>query len=71
MVEEPSADIRVLLEGCSYDESVIASLEAVTGEQLDKSYNAVLLTFDFAADSALAQVKGQVDYIATVPYQKG
>lgn len=30
----------------------------------------VLLTFDFAADSALAQIKGQVDYIATVPYQK-
>lgn len=32
--------------------------------------NAVLLIFDFAADSALAQIRGQVDYIATVPYQR-
>lgn len=70
LIEEPSTDIRVLLEGCSYDESVIQSLAAVIGEKLDKAYNAVLLIFDFAADSALAQIRGQVDYIATVPYQR-
>lgn len=69
-VEDGSDDIRVLLEGCSYDMSVIPALAAEIGEKLDKTYNAVLLTFDFAADSALAQIKGQVDYIATVPYQK-
>uniref|UniRef100_UPI004055A016 hypothetical protein n=1 Tax=Agathobacter sp. TaxID=2021311 RepID=UPI004055A016 len=37
---------------------------------LDKSYNAVLLTYGFAADSALAQIQGKADYIATVPYRK-
>lgn len=66
----PSADIRILLEGCSYDESVTLSLISAMGERLNKEYNSVILVFDFAVDNAINQMKGQVDYIATVPYQK-
>ena len=69
-IEDSSADIHVLLEGCSYDESVIHSLISKVGEKLDKEYNSVILTFDFAAESAIKQLRGQVDYIATVPYKK-
>ena len=69
-VGNPSADIRFLLEGCSYDESVIQSLISEVGEELNKEYNSVILIFDFAVESAIKQIRGQVDYIATVPYQK-
>lgn len=69
-VGDASADIRVLLEGCSYDASVILSLISVVGETLNKEYNSVVLIYDFAVDNAFNQIKGQVDYIATVPYQK-
>lgn len=70
LVEDSSADIRSLLEGCSYDESVIPSLISEVGEKLNKEYNAVILIFDFAVDNNINQMKGQVDYMATVPYQK-
>ncbi len=69
-IGDSSADIRFLLEGCSYDESVIQSLILEVGEKLNKEYNAVILIFDFAVDNAIKQIRGQVDYIATVPYQK-
>ena len=69
-VGDSSADIRFLLEGCSYDESVIQSLILEVGEKLNKEYNSVILIFDFAAESVIKQIRGKVDYIATVPYQK-
>ncbi len=69
-VGDASADIRVLLEGCSYDESVILSLMSVVGETLNKEYNSVILIYDFAVNNTFEQIKGRVDYIATVPYQK-
>lgn len=69
-IGDSSADIRFLLEGCSYDESVIQSLMSEVGEKINKEYNAVILIFDFVLDNANKQMKGQVDYIATVPYQK-
>lgn len=69
LVENSSAEIRVLLEGCSYDESVIQSLISTVGEKLNKEYNSVILIFDFAVDNVFKN-RGQVDYIATVPYKK-
>ena len=69
-VGDSSADIHVLLEGCSYDESVIQSLISKVGEKLNKEYNSVILIFDFAVDNAFKDDRGQVDYIATVPYKK-
>ncbi len=69
-VGDASADIRVLLEGCSYDDSVIQSLMSAVGKTLNKEYNSVILIYDFSVDDRLYQIKGQVDYIATVPYQK-
>ncbi len=68
-VGDSSEDIHVLLEGCSYDESVIESLILEVGEKLKKEYNSVILIFDFAVDNAFKQNRGQVDYIATVPYK--
>ena len=35
-----------------------------------KEYNSVILIFDFAVESSIKQIRGQVDYIATVLYQK-
>lgn len=69
-VGDSSSDIRFILEGCSYDESVIQSLILEVGEKLNKEYNAVILIFDFAVDNAVKQIRGRVDYIATVHYQK-
>ncbi len=69
-VSEASMDIRALLEGCSYDESVISSLMSIIGDRFNKEYNSVILIYDFAASDELKQIKGKADYIASVTYQK-
>lgn len=69
-VGEATEDIHALLEGCSYDESVIKSLTTVVGDRLKKKYNSVILIFDFTVNDETKLIEGQVDYIATVPYTK-
>ncbi len=65
-----SRDISVLLEGCSYDESVIKSLSEALGGCVDEEYNAVILIYDFEMDGIPLKSDMKVKYIASVPYEK-
>lgn len=65
-----SNDIRILLEGCSYDESVIKALSEAIGGCVDEKYNAVILIYDFEMDGIPLKSDMKMKYIASVPYEK-
>jgi hypothetical protein len=45
--DEPSNDLRVLLEGFSYDEEIIPKFIELCGERLNQEANSVILLYDF------------------------
>lgn len=71
LTDEKYDNIRSLLEGCSYDTSVITSLEEKIGQNLEIAYNAVFLIYDFKyAGEIKENPKGNVKFITAVPYEK-
>lgn len=64
--ENSSSDISILLDGCSYEELIIPKIK----ENIDlvKSYNAVILIYDFEYSNELISV-GAFDFITATSYE--
>ncbi|KAB8129172.1 immunity 22 family protein [Gracilibacillus oryzae] len=63
--ESTSSDISILLKGCSYEEVIIPRLKSI---YLEKSYNAIILVYNFAYDRDIASANG-FDFIAVTEYE--
>lgn len=61
-----SSDISALLDGCSYEEIVIPKIQKSIN--LNKSYNAVILIYNFQYKSEISST-GAFDFIATTNYE--
>jgi len=60
-----SSDISSLLDGCSYEEIVIPKIQKSIN--LKKSYNAVILIYNFEYNNEISST-GAFDFIATTNY---
>ncbi|MEK3953154.1 MULTISPECIES: immunity 22 family protein [unclassified Psychrobacillus] len=61
-----SSDISALLDGCSYEEIVIPKIQKSIN--LKKSYNAVILIYNFEYKNEISST-GTFDFIATTNYE--
>ncbi|MGD6817086.1 immunity 22 family protein [Metabacillus sp. 113a] len=61
-----SSDISALLYGCSYEEIVIPKIQKSI--DLKKSYNAVILIYNFEYNNEISST-GAFDFIATTNYE--
>ena len=61
-----SSDISALLDGCSYEEIVIPKIQKSIN--LKKSYNAVILIYNFEYKNEINST-GAFDFIATTNYE--
>lgn len=61
-----SSDISALLYGCSYEEIVIPKIQKSIN--LKKSYNAVILMYNFEYNNGISST-GAFDFIATTNYE--
>lgn len=61
-----SSDISVLLDGCSYEEIVIPKIQKSIN--LKKSYNAVILIYNFEYNNEISST-GAFDFIAVTNYE--
>jgi hypothetical protein len=61
-----SSDISALLDGCSYEEIVIPKIQKSIN--LKKSYNAVILIYNFEYNNEISST-GDFDFIATTNYE--
>lgn len=61
-----SSDISLLLDGCSYEEIVIPKIRKSIN--LKKSYNAVILIYNFVYNNEISS-SGAFDFIATTNYE--
>lgn len=61
-----SSDISALLDGCSYEEIVIPKIQKSIN--LKKSYNAVILIYNFEYNNEISST-GAFDFIATTNYE--
>ncbi|TYR79729.1 hypothetical protein FZC66_11280 [Priestia megaterium] len=61
-----SSDISALLDGCSYEEIVIQKIQKSIN--LKKSYNAVILIYNFEYNNEISST-GAFDFIATTNYE--
>lgn len=61
-----SNDISALLDGCSYEEIVIPKIQKSIN--LKKSYNAVILIYNFKYNNEISST-GAFDFIATTNYE--
>ncbi|WP_113928094.1 immunity 22 family protein [Bacillus sp. P14.5] len=61
-----SSDISVLLDGCSYEEIVIPKIQKRIN--LKKSYNAVILLYNFEYKNEISST-GAFDFIAATNYE--
>lgn len=64
-VLENSNDISILLEGCSYEEIIIPKINKHFN--LTKSYNAVILIYNFEYDNKINSI-GEFDFITSISY---
>ncbi len=60
-----SSDIRTLLDGCSYDEFIIPQIKNI---DLIKSYNAIILIYDFDYSNEITSA-GAFDFITATKYE--
>jgi hypothetical protein len=65
VLEVKSNNISILLEGCSYEEIILPKIKKVL--QLNKSYNAVILIYNFEYDH-LVYSSEDFDYITSTSY---
>jgi hypothetical protein len=65
--DEPSNDLRVLLEGFSYDEEIIPKFIELCGERLNQEANSVILLYDFQYNGNVNE-KNQFRFLGTVQY---
>lgn len=65
---ESSDDLRVLLEGFSYDKEMVPKFIDICGERLDQEENSVILLYDFQYSGDIDRV-GQFQFLGTVQYK--
>lgn len=66
--DEPSDDLRVLLEGFSYDEEIIPKFIELCGERLNQEVNSVILLYNFQYNGHVNE-KNQFRFLGTVQYK--
>lgn len=66
--DEPSNDLRVLLEGFSYDEEIIPKFIELCGERLNQEVNSVILLYNFQYNGHINE-KNQFRFLGTVQYK--
>ncbi|BDG45871.1 immunity 22 family protein [Parageobacillus sp. KH3-4] len=66
--DEPSNDLRVLLEGFSYDEEIIPKFIELCGERLNQEMNSVILLYNFQYNGHVNE-KNQFRFLGTVQYK--
>jgi hypothetical protein len=66
--DEPSNDLRVLLEGFSYDEEIIPKFIELCGERLNQEANSVILLYNFQYNGNVNE-KNQFRFLGTVQYK--
>jgi hypothetical protein len=66
--DEPSNDLRVLLEGFSYDEEIIPKFMELCGERLNQEANSVILLYNFQYNGNVNK-KSQFRFLGTVQYK--
>ncbi|WP_249595687.1 immunity 22 family protein [Peribacillus frigoritolerans] len=65
VLKENSNNISVMLEGCSYEEIMIPKFNKQFN--LTKSYNAVILIYNFEYDNNINSI-GEFDFITSISY---
>lgn len=65
--KKSSSDISTLLNGCSYEEIIIPKL-IMGNKNLEKSYNAVILIYNFEYNNEITSA-GAFDFITTTNYE--
>ncbi|MED0703749.1 immunity 22 family protein [Aeribacillus composti] len=66
--DEPSNDLRVLLEGFSYDEEILPKFIELCGERLNQEANSVILLYNFQYNGNINE-KNQFRFLGTVQYK--
>ncbi|EJV71204.1 MULTISPECIES: immunity 22 family protein [Bacillus] len=65
VLEEASDDIFVLLTGCSYDDKILSRIKEEV--KLKKSYNSIVLIYNFQYDNAVSNFEG-FDFVTATSY---
>ncbi|EJQ96382.1 immunity 22 family protein [Bacillus cereus] len=65
VLEEASDDISVLLAGCSYDDKIFSRIKE--GVKLNKSYNSIVLIYNFQYDNSVSYFEG-FDFVTAISY---
>ncbi|MED0961081.1 immunity 22 family protein [Bacillus paramycoides] len=65
VLEETSDDISVLLAGCSYDDEILSRIKE--GVKLGKSYNSIVLIYNFQYDNSVSDFE-DFDFVAATSY---
>lgn len=56
VLEEASDDSSMLLTGCSYDDKILSRIKEVV--KLNKSYNSIVLIYNFQYDNSVSNCEG-------------
>ncbi|NWK69170.1 immunity 22 family protein [Bacillus paramycoides] len=65
VLEETCDDISVLLAGCSYDDEILSRIKE--GVKLGKSYNSIVLIYNFQYDNSVSDFE-DFDFVAATSY---
>ncbi|EOO20496.1 immunity 22 family protein [Bacillus cereus] len=65
VLEEASDDISVLLTGCSYDDKILSRIKEKV--KLKKSYNSIVLIYNFQYDNSVSDFEG-FDFVTATSY---
>ncbi|MGA8942187.1 MAG: immunity 22 family protein [Thermoactinomyces sp.] len=65
---ESSDDLRILLEGFSYDEKIVSEFIDICGDRLDRKVNSVILLYDFQYIGNIDRAS-QFQFLGTVQYK--
>ncbi|MDM5428539.1 immunity 22 family protein [Bacillus mycoides] len=65
VLEEASDDISVLLTGCSYDDKILSRIKEEV--KLKKSYNSIVLIYNFQYDNSVSDFEG-FDFVTATSY---
>lgn len=65
VLEEASDDISMLLTGCSYDDKILSRINEVV--KLKKSYNSIILIYNFQYDNSVSNFEG-FDFVTATSY---
>ncbi len=72
LYDDPNNLLGSLLEGFSYDDVIIPKFVAIHGEQLHKSFNAVILLFNFEYQGSKKEAiieSSHLEFMGTVEYR--